>query len=90
MGAITEALRAACVDLGVTIRTSPPVADVNVAGGRAQGVTLEDGSVVDAKIVVSNADPKRTCLGLIDPAELAPEFRRDVANIRMDGPAGTC
>jgi phytoene dehydrogenase-like protein len=44
--------------------------------------------VLDARIVVSNADPKRTFLTLVDRAELEEDFRRDVANIRMDGPAG--
>ncbi|MGB5347619.1 MAG: NAD(P)/FAD-dependent oxidoreductase, partial [Woeseia sp.] len=32
--------------------------------------------------------PKRTFLGLVAESELDEEFRRDVANIRMDGPAG--
>ncbi len=38
--------------------------------------------------VVSNADPKRTFLGLVKASELDDEFRRNVENIRMDGPAG--
>jgi phytoene dehydrogenase-like protein len=38
--------------------------------------------------VVSNADPKRTFLSLVEPSELPPEFLRDIAGIRMDGPAG--
>ncbi|RZV39054.1 MAG: NAD(P)/FAD-dependent oxidoreductase [Chromatiales bacterium] len=88
MGAITQALRAACEDLGVEIRTSAPVAQINIANGNATGVTLESGDVCDARLVVSNADPKRTFLGLVDTTELDADFRRDVANIRMDGPAG--
>ena len=88
MGAITGALAGACESLGVTIRTNAPVRQVNVAGGKATGVTLDSGEVCDAPIVVSNADPKRTFLTLVEAAELDAEFRRDVANIRMDGPAG--
>ncbi|HEX5787556.1 MAG TPA: NAD(P)/FAD-dependent oxidoreductase [Woeseiaceae bacterium] len=88
MGAITQALRGACEALDVTIRTGAPVRQVNVAGGAATGVTLESGEVCDAKIVVSNADPKRTFLKLVAASELDESFRRDVANIRMDGPAG--
>lgn len=88
MGAITQAMRAACEDLGVEIRTGAPVKHVNIANGVASGVTLESDAVVDARLVVSNADPKRTFLTLVDAAELSAEFRRDVANIRMDGPAG--
>ncbi len=88
MGAITQALRGACEDLGVEIRTSSPVREINIASNDAVGVTLESGDVHDAKIVVSNADPKRTFLSLVGADKLDDEFRRDVANIRMDGPAG--
>lgn len=88
MGAITQALRAACVDLGVEVRTAAPVRSINIANGRATGVTLESGGVCDAELVVSNADPKRTFLQLVEEQELDDEFRRDVRNIRMNGPAG--
>lgn len=88
MGAITQALRGACEDLGVEIRTRSPVRQVNIANGAASGVTLESGEVIDARLVVSNADPKRTFLGLVEQGELDDEFRRDVQSIRMDGPAG--
>ena len=57
-----------------------------MAEGRATGVTLEDGTEIPARIVLSNADPKRTFLGLVDKRELAEEFRRDVATITMAGP----
>ena len=88
MGAITQAMRGACDDLGVEIRTGQTVAGVNISNGVASGVTLQSGEVIDAKIVVSNADPKRTFLGLVDASELSDEFRRDVGNIKMSGPAG--
>jgi phytoene dehydrogenase-like protein len=88
MGAITRALRSACEELGVEVLTDSPVTGINVTNNRATGVTLASGKTFDAKIVVSNADPKRTFLGLVDAAELSEEFRRDIGNIRMDGPAG--
>ena len=88
MGAITQALKSACEDLGVEVRTNSPVERINCDRGRARGVTLTDGTTLDGKLVVSNADPKRTFLTLIDPGELDPGFRSDVENIRMDGPAG--
>ncbi|MGB5720150.1 MAG: NAD(P)/FAD-dependent oxidoreductase [Woeseiaceae bacterium] len=88
MGAISEALRRACDELGVTIRTEAPVQQVNIANGMASGVTLESGETIDAEIVVSNADPKRTFLTLVDRNELPADFRRDIENIRMNGPAG--
>ncbi len=88
MGAISQALRGACEELGASIRTGAPVQRINVVNGRATGVTLLSGEVVDAPLVVSNADPKRTFLALVEPSELSDDFRREVANIRMDGPAG--
>jgi len=88
MGAITEAMAQSCRDSGVEIRTGTAVRSINLVNGRAQGVTLEDGSVSEAKLVVSNADPKRTYLGLLSASDLDPEFRRDVEGIKMDGPCG--
>jgi phytoene dehydrogenase-like protein len=88
MGAITQALKSACDELGVEVQTGKPVRCINVVGGRATGVTLESGEVRDGKIVISNADPKRTFLSLVDKGELSEKFRRDVQGIRMDGPAG--
>lgn len=88
MGAISGALAGACTDLGVEIRTNSAVSRINISNGRAHSVTLDDGSVIDAQLLVSNADPKRTFLTLIDSADLDDTFRTDVANIRMDGPAG--
>lgn len=88
MGAITAAMKAACEDLAVEVRTGAPVQRINTVNGRASGVTLANGSTLDAKTVVSNADPKRTFLTLVDASELDEVFRSDVSNIRMDGPAG--
>jgi phytoene dehydrogenase-like protein len=88
MGAITQAMAAACRGAGVEIRTGAEVAGVRVAGGRATGVVLADGSEVDASLVVSNADPKRTYLSLVPPGALDPEFLAAVRGIRMDGPCG--
>ena len=56
MGAITQAMAAACRNLGVEIRTNVPVAQVRVANGRANGVVLEDGSEIAARAVESPAE----------------------------------
>jgi phytoene dehydrogenase-like protein len=85
MGAITQAMAAACRDRGVQIRTGKSVAAINHGGGRVSGVTLGDGSVIDAPIVVSNADPRRTFLEMLSGG-LPEDFRRDVAAIKMAGP----
>jgi len=88
MGAITEALAKECRARGVEIRLETEVAAIDEREGRVRGVTLADGSTVEAPLVVSNADPKRTFLGLCRDAALPDEFLRDVRGIRMNGPCG--
>ena len=50
------------------------------------GVTLADGTEIRAKVVLSNADPKRTFLQLADVKELPGEFVEAVRGIKMAGP----
>jgi len=86
MGTITQALASAACKRGVEIRTSSPVARIEVRDGSARGVVLENGTEISARIVLSNADPKRTFLGLVDKTELPEDFRRAVSGIKMNGP----
>jgi len=86
MGAITQALAAAGRKLGVEIRTSAQVARIDVRHGRARGVVLEDGTEIRARIVLSNADPKRTFLKLVTASELPNEFLHSIRAIKMEGP----
>ena len=86
MGAITQALAASGRKLGVEIRTSAPVAHFDVRDGRARGVVMEDGTEIRARIVLSNADPKRTFLKMVDASELPNEFLHSIRGIKMQGP----
>ncbi len=86
MGAITQALAASGKKLGVEIRTSAPVAQIDVRDGRARGVVLEDGTEIRARIVLSNADPKRTFLKMVAASELPNEFLHSIRGIKMEGP----
>jgi phytoene dehydrogenase-like protein len=86
MGAITQALAASGQKLGVEIRTSSPVAHIDVREGRARGVVLEDGTEIRARIVLSNADPKRTFLKMVAESELPGEFLHSIRGIKMEGP----
>jgi phytoene dehydrogenase-like protein len=59
-GALTNALAAALVDLGGTIRTSAPVEKFVFAGDRVSGVRLESGERVEARrAVVANLNIKQ-------------------------------
>lgn len=86
MGAITQALAASARKLGAEIRVHAMVASINSKNGRITGVTLEDGTEINSKIVLSNADPKRTFLKLVDERELPGEFVEAVRGIKMAGP----
>ncbi len=86
MGSITRALAAADRKLGVELVASAPVAHIRVRDGAARGVVLEDGTEIASDRVVSNADPKRTFLGLLDASELPEDFRRAIGGIKMAGP----
>ena len=76
MGAITQAMRAACEDLGVEIVTEAPVERLLVEQGQVAGVRLEDGTEHRAPIVAANVGPKLLYNHLIDPKDLDPDFAR--------------
>ena len=86
MGAITQAMASACRRFGVEIRTSSPVAQIDTRSGRARSVVLEDGTEIRARIMLSNADPKRTFLTMLAEKDLPSEFLRAVRAIKMAGP----
>ena len=86
MGSITQALAAAGRKLGVEIRTGASVRQIDVRDGRARTVVLEDGTEIRGRVVLSNADPKRTFLGFLDPKQLPEDFLFAVRGIKMDGP----
>ncbi|RHY25663.1 hypothetical protein DYB32_008170 [Aphanomyces invadans] len=60
--------------------TNAPVASINVKEGRATGVTLADGTVMDATHILSNASPSLTYLDLVGkqhlPASVVAHFER--------------
>ncbi|PZO89757.1 MAG: FAD-dependent oxidoreductase [Sphingomonas sanxanigenens] len=83
MGAITQAMRKACEELGVEITLEAPVAQVLVDGGRAVGVKLESGAEVMGDAVISNVGPRLLYDKLIAASDLAPEFRRRVKAFKV-------
>jgi len=70
---------------GASVRTGAKVKKILVENGRAFGVELEDGEIVKAKTVVSNADPRSTFLDLVDAPELDAMFTQRVTQIRGAG-----
>ena len=88
LGCLSDALSAAAQSAGAEVRTEAEVERIEVATGRLQGVTLCNGDHVEASIVVSDVDPQRTLLTLVDPGQLDPEFTTAVSNIRARGGVG--
>jgi len=84
-GSITLAMAAAAKQAGAEIRTSADVAEIRVSNGVATGVILTSGEEIFARTVVSNADPKRTLMRLVDPAHLSPDFIQKIKNYRCVG-----
>src|SRR3981081_2389433 len=86
MGAITEAMASSGRKLGVEIRTSAPVAQIDVRNGQARGGVREEVAVRRGQVVLSNADPKRTFLGLVPERDLPADFVHAIRGIKMNGP----
>ncbi|GJJ00347.1 FAD-dependent oxidoreductase [Duganella rhizosphaerae] len=84
MGAITQAMAKAAEERGVEIRTGCGVREVLLSQdqgrGRAVGVVTAQGERLDARVVVSNLNPRLLYTSLVDPAALPADFLR-----RMEG-----
>lgn len=84
-GAITTAMASAAKQAGVEIRTDAAITEIRIKDGVVIGVVLNSGEEIAAKAIVSNADPKRTLLQLIDPTHLPPDFVQKIKNYRSTG-----
>ena len=85
MGALSQALATVLHAHGGEIRTGATVERVLVRDGAATGVVLADGEVVSSRVVLSNADPLHTLLGLVDERCLDPDVVADLRRYRTTG-----
>ncbi|HJX84296.1 MAG TPA: NAD(P)/FAD-dependent oxidoreductase, partial [Candidatus Angelobacter sp.] len=85
MGAVTQAMTAAAKEAGAEIRIDAEVKEIRVKDGAATGVVLANGEEITAKAMISNADPRRTMLKLVDPTHLTPDFVMKLQHYRMPG-----
>ena len=88
MGGVTSAMAAAARSHGAVIRVDAPVERILVEDGTVRGVALRTGEEIRARCVVSNADPKRTFLKLMEPKQLPADFVRGIENLRCAGNSG--
>jgi phytoene dehydrogenase-like protein len=85
IGSVTQAMAAAATQAGAEIRSAAEVIEVRVKDGVATSVVLSTGEEINAKAIISNADPKRTLLKLVDPTHLSPDFVMKLQHYRMPG-----
>jgi phytoene dehydrogenase-like protein len=85
MGMISNALAKGLQDHGGVVRTGAPVRRVIVENGKARGVELASGEVIEAGLVISNADPLRSLCDFLEPGALAPAVQAKARNIDVRG-----
>jgi len=87
MGTVSEALKNAALAHGVSILHDARVAQVEINGDRATGVSLPSGEMMPADYVISSLDPKTTLLDLLGARYLDAGLVRRITHIRHKGNA---
>ncbi|MBV6523053.1 MAG: Phytoene desaturase (lycopene-forming) [Gemmatimonadaceae bacterium] len=87
-GAISTAIANAARAAGAEIRLNAPVSRITTSNGRVTGVVLENGDQLQANVVVTSLDPKRSFLALMSEDELPDEFVQDIRRYRIRGSSG--
>ena len=85
MGTISRVIADAARCHGAEIRSQAPVDQILIRRGRAYGVVLASGEEIDARVIVSGIDPKRTFLKMIDAQCLSAEFKKQVSGFKIRG-----
>ncbi|KAL5471388.1 hypothetical protein EMCRGX_G029501 [Ephydatia muelleri] len=87
MGSVSMAIAKAAQLHGAELYTEKPVQQIIVKNNVVEGVLLQDGTVVRAKTVLSNATPKVTFFDLLSDTTLPDDFKKQLANIDYSSPA---
>jgi phytoene dehydrogenase-like protein len=85
VGAVTAAIAASARGYGAELRAGAPVAKIILDGDRAAGVQLTSGEKLKAPLVISNASPATTFLGLLGAENLDTGFVRRITHFRSQG-----
>jgi phytoene dehydrogenase-like protein len=85
MGGLTKALAEAAQTAGAEVRTEADVSTIEIKAQTASRVILKNGEELQARAIVSNADPRTTFLKLVDPVDLDPNFLLKIRNYRSVG-----
>jgi phytoene dehydrogenase-like protein len=88
MGSVSDALASSLQSFGGEIKCDAEVAQIIVKKGKAAGVALANGDEIYADTVVSNLDPKRTFLKIMDAGDLPPDVVQKAKNFKIRGSSG--
>ena len=88
MGAIADALAGAFQGFGGEIKVDAGVDKILVKERRVKGVVLENGDEYYADTVISNLDPKRTFLNIMDERDLPQDVVSKAQNFKIRGSSG--
>ena len=88
-GGVSNAIASAAKELGAEILTGAPVERVRFSpSGRTNGVVLENGDEIEARVVVSGVDPHRTFLRLVGEGRLDGAFVEQIKRYKLRGSSG--
>ena len=87
MAAVGAAMERAARSQGVEIRTNTGVSAIRVAGGAVCGVVTDSGEEIDARLVLSNLNPKTTLLDLLAPGHIDDDLGKRLGRKKMEGSA---
>ncbi|KAK9108854.1 hypothetical protein Sjap_016914 [Stephania japonica] len=82
MGSVSLALNNAAREAGAHIVTGAQIVQLSISGDSdaVNGVLLDDGTLVNSSVVLSNATPHRTFMELLPQNVLPEEFYRGIKN----------
>ncbi len=85
MGSITKALRRGAEEFGAAVRTNAAVDEIVVRSGRAAGVRLKGGEIIEADVVLSNAAPSVALGKLLPKGAVNDDLRQAAQSIDVRG-----
>jgi phytoene dehydrogenase-like protein len=88
MGAVARAIAGAFQAHQGEIKVDCAVERILVRGGRAVGIATATGAEYHADVVVSNLDPRRTFLKLLEPGDLSPAVLTAARGFKTRGSSG--
>ncbi len=88
MGSIARTLADSFQSFGGEIMVDAGVDRILVGNGKVKGVVLENGDEHFADIVISNLDPKRTFLKIMDEKDLPADVVKKAKNFKIRGSSG--